>query len=126
MYVQQINSASHQVENRVSDYFISWKYLNGIKEEAYGLFPKSSGGFLEKCYMQAVRNIGRIYDKHKYELYYKEYLQFVKRNGKFVLLDSNNNMKNRALGLAGMISPIITCEFCTFLLNHGFYLRKTA
>lgn len=126
LYVQNNDSATHQTKNRIQDYYKTWKQLNLIREEVKSLFPYAEGGFLEKCYIQAIKDTTRIADRKKYTPHLMELYTFIKENGKKVFIDPNNRGINRLLGLVGFISPRILCGLCHILVSKGFCFKRTA
>ena len=126
LYIQREKSATHVKQDRMTEYQRGWEQLKLIYEEVADTMPYAEKGVLEKCYMQAVKDASRIYDKktdrkYLYELYY-----FIKQNGKIIYTDEENTFIRRLLGLAGWISPQIICFICSIMLNNGFMLRRTA
>lgn len=126
LYVQQSDSATHLSKDRTHDYYKTWKRLNHIYQEVQELFPDAAGGFLEKCYMQAIKDMSRIKDKQKYNDYVRELYEFIRKNGTKVFADRNNKLFHKLLGLAGGVAPHLTCGICAILFSRGFYLRRVS
>lgn len=126
LYVQQSDSETHRTKDRTQDYYKTWKQLNHIYQEVQELFPDAAGGFLEKCYMQAIKDTSRIKDKRKYQDYSKELYRFIRKNGTKVFADRNNKLFHKLLGLAGSVSPQLTCGISAILFSYGFSLRRVS
>ncbi len=126
LYVQQSDSVTHQTKDRTQDFYKTWKQLNTIYEEVRLQRPSAAGGFLEKCYMQAIKDTSRITDKKRYKTYLKELHSFIRANGSKILFDQNNKLFHRLLGLAGFISPRLTCGISAFMFSKGFCLKRTS
>lgn len=122
LYIQQIDSSTHRKMDRTADIKNTWKMLNDIYREMQSVCPEASGGVLEKCYMQAIRDTVRINDK----TFLKELYSFIKANGFRVFSDKNNRIFNRLLGLSGAISARLTCKISQLMLARGFYLKRTS
>lgn len=126
LYVQQKESATHRRADRINEYRKGWLQLIKIHNEISTLLPDCAGGVMEKCYMQAIKDTSRIYDRQRDSEYLQELYQYIKCNGISVFQDKENPLFRRILGLSGAISPVLTCNLARILLRHGFVLRRTA
>lgn len=126
LYIQHESSATHTNRNGILEYRKGWEQLNRIYQEVYTALPEAAGGIREKCYMQAIKDTSRINDKKDGTDYLKLLYKFIKENGKLVLNDRENKCFRRLLGLAGYISPEITCALCGLMLKKGYSLRRLA
>lgn len=126
LYVQQSDSVTHQTKDRTQDFYKTWKQLNSIYGEVQQMAPHAAGGFLEKCYMQAIKDTSRIVDKKQYKAYLNELYTFIKANGLKVFIDKNNKLFHKLLGMAGFISPRLTCGISAFMFSKGFCLKRTS
>lgn len=126
LYIQRKGSAVHMKRNRAAEYEKGWEQLKKIYEDVSKTMPYAKRGVLEKCYMQAVKDVSRICDRKSDRKYLNELYGFIKQNGKIVFDDKENTIIRRGLGLAGWISPPIVCFICSIMLHNGFMLRRTA
>jgi len=125
LYIQRKESAIHMKRNSTLEYQKGWEQLKMIYKEVEQNMPYARGGVLERCYMQAIKEVSRIWDRETDKKYLDELYKFIKQNGKSVFDDSENTIIRRILGLSGWISPLIICFICSIMLQNGFMLRKT-
>ena len=117
LYFQNIESATHIKRDNTKKYQDAWRahmnYLDDVKEK----YPNLSKGAIAKCYLLAINNTTRIFDKKRDIDFLNELYLFVKENAKVVYMDYESKKIVRILGLLGMVSPKCVCVICKCMFD---------
>lgn len=129
IYIQFMNSSTHQRKDNTLKYQKAWEKHLAVLEDVRQNYPNSYGGILEKCYLLAINNTTRIYDKKRDQEFFKELLQFIKENAGYILKNKEAKTVSRILGLLGMIHSklvVLLCEkFFKIQKSMGMSFRQT-
>lgn len=115
LYFQNMESATHIKRDNTKRYQDAWKvhmtYLDDVKVKYPGLVK----GAIAKCYLLAINNTTRIFDKKRDVIFLRELYSFIKKYSKVVFTDFESKKMVRFLGLLGMISPKGVCIMCKYI-----------
>lgn len=127
VYVQYQESSTHVKRDNTLKYQNSWVKHLEIMEDVKKNFPEAYRGIIGKCYILAINNTTRIYDKVRDKEFNDELYQFIKENAGIVAGDKFSKINNRLLGILGKISPKGICVLCGYILssNIQFLQRRT-
>ena len=129
IYIQYSDSSTHQKKDTTINYQKAWKKHIEILEDAKKYYKEGYDGILEKCYLLAINNTARIYDKKRDKSFLRELHQFIKRNAYAIFQNKEAGKHSRALVLLGMINVrLLTFSYSLFLIiqrKAGMTFRKT-
>ena len=129
IYIQYSDSSTHQKKDTTRNYQKAWKKHIEILEDAKKYYQESYEGILEKCYLLAINNTTRIYDKKRDKCFLMELHQFIKRNAYTIFKNREAGKHSRILGLMGMINVrLLSFSYSLFLIiqrRTGMTFRKT-
>ena len=127
VYVQYQNSSTHIKRDNTLKYKNAWMKHLEVYENIKKEFPEAKKGMLAKCYILAINNTTRIYDKKRDKEFRDELYLFIRKNAKSISKDKFLKKSNRLLGYLGRISPKLVCILCGCILscNIQFLQRRT-
>lgn len=129
IYIQYKNSSTHQKRDNTKRYEDSWRKHLEFLEDVRKNYASSYLGALAKCYILAINNTTRLYDKKRDKVYLQELYSFIKNNAFKVFKDKRGKKSNRLLGGLGIISARGTCCLCSIMFwvqdKLGMTLRHT-
>lgn len=127
IYVQYQNSSTHIKRDNTKKYQKAWEEHLKILEDVRSLYPDAYKGMLGKCYILAINNTTRIYDKERDSEFLEQLYSFIKKNAYYVASDKEAKISNRILGMIGVLNIRFLCFVCKLLLlsNLQMIQRRT-
>ncbi len=129
IYIQYMSSLTHRKKDSTLEYQKAWKKHLNILEDVKCNYPNSYEGVLEKCYLLAINNLTRLYDKKRDYVFFEELSAFIKKNARDVLQNKEAKIISRILALLGTVNVnlvIFLCEiFFEIQKRGGITFRKT-
>ena len=124
IYIQHKESSTHKKRDNTQKYKLAWKKHLEILEDVKKQYPDAYRGILAKCYILAINNTTRLFDRRRDEDFLIELESFVNKHAKEIFKDSSGKWSNRLLGLLGMLSTKWTCKLCDcfFKIQNGLDL----
>lgn len=129
VYIQYETSATHLKRDNTLKYWKAWKrhvdFINDVQKK----FPRAYLGAISKCYVLAINNTTRVYDKKRDRQFLNEMYDFIGQNAKKVFNDRKAKKITRMLGFAGMINVKLMCVCCQLFFKTqeklGITFRRT-
>ena len=124
IYIQFNTSSTHIKRDNTQRYWRSWQGTLEVLNDAKTFYPGCCAGIVGKCYLLAINDVTRLYDKRRDKAFLKELYDFIRTNAKRVFLDREERKSTRVLGLLGMVSPALVSILCDrmFKLCDIFHL----
>lgn len=124
LYVQYKNSSTHRNRDNTEKYWVAWERHMGFLEDVKNHYPGAYKGAIAKCYILAINNTTRIYDRNRDKQILRQYYQFIEENAKTVCMDKEAKKINRTLGFLGCISVKGVCALSKmfFIIQERFHV----
>lgn len=117
IYIQYNSSSTHIKRDNTQKYQDAWGKNLEVLEDAKIKYPTCCGGIIGKCYLLAINNTTRIYDKKRDVVFLHELYSFIRQYAKTVLHDKEERLITRLLALTGMISPSLVSNLCALVFR---------
>lgn len=125
VYVQYKVSATHVKRDNTMKYKRAWdKHLEFLKD-VHESFPVAYSGALAKCYLLAINNATRVYDKKRDKEFLEELYKFICQNAKKVTENRDNKKVVRGLGMLGGFNAKVVCVLCEFFFKMQEFVGVT-
>lgn len=129
IYVQYQASSTHIKRDNTMKYKMAWDRHLELLRDVNESFPIAYSGALVKCYLLAINNTTRVYDKTRDKEFLEEWYKFIRENAKKVTRDKENRKVVRGLGLLGGFNAKLVCVLCEFFFKiqefAGVTFRRT-
>ena len=129
VYIQYPNSETHIIRDNTKKYQNAWKAHLGIIEDIKFNHYKSFNAIIEKCFLLAINNITRVYDKNRDKIFWDELFTFIRNYSSTIIKDKDSKIITKVLALCSKISIEITCKLCKLFfkiqLKLGSSFKRT-
>lgn len=112
IYIQFVNSSTHQKKDNTLEYQKAWVKHLSVLEDVKCHYYNSYGGILEKCYLLALNNTTRLYNKERDQEFFQELFLFIKENSRNILRNKEAKIISRILGLLGTVDAGLVIFLC--------------